>query len=138
MSGGIPSDDWFVYMMEQCWGISEDEEKNFNEFLDSLERLFVVEAKEVAKGNEIEEKAMARIFKFFDVDGSGELDKTEFAMAMERFGMTLTKKQIDGFLRRYDSGGDGEISFDELVDRVCSATTGATGGGGATGLLPPW
>lgn len=41
------------------------------QFLDSLERLFIVKAKEVAKGNEIEEKAMARIFKFFDVDGSG-------------------------------------------------------------------
>ena len=72
----------------------------FNAFLDSLERLFIVKAKEVAKGNEIEEKAMARIFKFFDVDGSGELDKEEFAMAMNRFGMPLKQHEIDGFFRR--------------------------------------
>lgn len=95
-----------------------------------------MKAKEVAKGNEIEEKAMARIFKFFDIDGSGELDKGEFRMAMERFGMTLTQKEIDGFFRRYDQDGGGEISFDELVERVCSA--GHVTGGGKTGLLPPF
>ena len=130
LSGGIPSDDWFIYMMEHTWGVCEDEEKQvrvcaslalwlamcgshrclmlsltlfvfqFNAFLDSLERLFIVKAKEVAKGNEIEEKAMARIFKFFDVDGSGELDKEEFAMAMNRFGMPLKQHEIDGFFRR--------------------------------------
>jgi len=136
ISGGIPSDDYFIYMLEQCWSTLEDEQKRFDEFLDSIERLFIVKAKEVAKGNEIEEKAMARIFKFFDIDGSGDLDKEEFRMAMERFGMSLKKKEIDGFFRRYDTDGGGEISFDELVDRVCSAGHGS--GGGATGLAPPW
>jgi len=131
LSGGIPSDDYFVYMMEQTWDQLEDEQKRFDEFLDSIERLFIVKAKEVAKGNEIEEKAMARIFKFFDIDGSGDLDKEEFRMAMERFGMSLTKKEIDGFFRRYDQDGGGEISFDELVERVCSAghVTGHSGQG---------
>ena len=45
-------------------------------------------------------------------------------------------QEIDGFFRRYDTDGGGEISFDELVDRVCSAGHGS--GGGATGLAPPW
>jgi len=137
LSGGMPSDDYFVYMLEQVWNQFEDEQKRFDDFLDSIERLFVIKAKEVAKGNEIEEKAMARIFKFFDIDGSGDLDKEEFAMAMERFGMTLTKKEIDGFFRRYDEDGGGEISFEELVGRVCSSGAGPTGGG-VTGLAPPW
>jgi len=136
LSGGIPSDDWFIYMMEHTWGVCEDEEKQFNAFLDSLERLFIVKAKEVAKGNEIEEKAMARIFKFFDIDGSGELDKEEFAMAMNRFGMPLKQHEIDGFFKRYDTDGGGEISFDELVERVCSA--GHVTGGGVTHLAPPY
>ena len=136
LSGGIPSDDYFVYMLEQTWDQDEDEQKKFDAFLDSIERLFVIKAKEVAKGNEIEEKAMARIFKFFDVDESGELDKEEFAMAMERFGMSLSKKEIDGFFRRYDHDGGGEISFDELVDRVCGG--GDISGGGSTCRAPPW
>merc|ERR1719272_2723694 len=47
--------------------------------------------------NEIEEKAMSRVFKFFDTDGSGELDKEEFELAMVRFGLQLSQKEIDGF-----------------------------------------
>lgn len=137
LSGGIPSDDYFVFMLESVWNQPEDEQKRFDEFLDKLEALFVVKAKEVAKGNEIEEKSMARIFKFFDVDGSGELDKEEFAMAMERFGMSLSQKEIDGFFRRYDEDGGGEISFDELVNRVCGGS-GGVGGGGTTTLAPPY
>jgi len=106
------------------------------QFLDSLEHLFIVKAKEVAKGNEIEEKAMARIFKFFDTDGSGDLDKDEFRRAMDRFGLPLKQHEIDGFFKRYDSDGGGEISFEELVARVCSA--GHVTGGGRTGLDPPY
>ena len=29
LSGGIPSDDWFVYMMENTWNVCEDEEKEW-------------------------------------------------------------------------------------------------------------
>merc|ERR1711907_283743 len=39
LSGGIPSDDYFVYMLEQSWSQPEDEQKRFDEFLDSIEKL---------------------------------------------------------------------------------------------------
>merc|ERR1719183_1206414 len=79
ISAGIPSDDYFVYTAECVWGIVEDAAAIFNRKLDDIERLFLMKAKEIAKGNEIEEKAMFRVFKFFDSDASGDLDKAEFA-----------------------------------------------------------
>lgn len=114
MISGIPSDDYFVYVIECTWGIQEDAEAIFNKrlvqlwhsleelscFQDDIEQLFVLKAKEMAKGNEIEEKAMYRVFKFFDSDGSGELDKDEFAQAMVRFGIQLTTAEVDGFFAR--------------------------------------
>ena len=53
--------------------------------------------------------------QFFDLDGSGALDPEEFSMAMERFGFSLKKKELEGFFRRYDPVGGGDISFEQLV-----------------------
>jgi len=137
ISAGIPSDDYFVYTIECVWGIQEDAEAIFNKRLDDIEQLFVLKAKEMAKGNEIEEKAMYRVFKFFDTDGSGELDKEEFKMAMIRFGINLTQAEIDGFFARYDVGGEGDISCDEIIERVCNSS--GAGGFGPTGIKnTPW
>merc|ERR1711998_642082 len=118
-------------------GIQEDAEAIFNARLDEIEQLFVLKAKEQAKGNEIEEKAMARVFKFFDTDGSGELDKEEFELAMVRFGIQLSAAEIDGFFARYDTGGDGDISCDEIIERVCNSS-GAGGFGPTTICNTPW
>jgi Ca2+-binding EF-hand superfamily protein len=137
ISAGIPSDDYFVYVIECVWGIQEDAVAIFNRRLDEIEQLFVLKAKEQAKGNEIEEKAMSRVFKFFDTDGSGELDKDEFELAMIRFGIQLSQKEIDGFFARYDTGGDGDISCEEIIDRVCCST--GMGGFGPTLMRnTPW
>merc|ERR1711988_1147719 len=137
ISAGIPSDDYFVYTCECVWHIIEDEVAIFNRKLDSIEQLFVLKAKEIAKGNEIEEKAMFRVFKFFDADASGDLDKEEFANAMKRFGIPLTQVQLDAFFKRYDEGGDGEVSYDEIIGRVCNSS--GAGGFGQTAIkTTPW
>jgi len=137
ISAGIPSDDYFVYTAECVWGLIEDEVAIFNNKLDKMEQLFVLKAKEIAKGNEIEEKAMFRVFKHFDADASGDLDKGEFANAMKRFGIPLTKEQLDAFFARYDTDGEGEVSYDEIIGRVCSST-GAGGFGKTTIKSTPW
>lgn len=137
ISAGIPSDDYFVYVAECVWGIVEDAEAIFNEKLDDIEQLFVLKAKEIAKGNEIEEKAMFRVFKFFDADQSGDLDKEEFANAMKRFGIPLTQEQLDAFFLRYDEDGGGEVSYDEVIGRVCNSS-GAGGFGQTTIKSTPW
>merc|ERR1712216_360770 len=137
ISAGIPSDDYFIYVAECVGGIVEDAEAIFNRKLDEIEQLFVLKAKEIAKGNEIEEKAMFRVFKFFDADMSGDLDKEESANAMKRFGIPLTQEQLDAFFLRYDTDGGGEVSYDEIIDRVC-CSSGAGGFGQTTIKSTPW
>ena len=90
-----------------------------------------------AKGNEIEEKAMFRVFKFFDSDASGDLDQQEFANAMKRFGIPLSQEQLDAFFLRYDNDGGGEVSYDEIIGRVCNST-GAGGFGPTEIATTPW
>jgi len=137
ISAGIPSDDYFVYTCECVWGIVEDAQAIFDQKLDDIEQLFVLKAKEIAKGNEIEEKAMFRVFKFFDADASGDLDKEEFSNAMNRFGIPLTQEQLDAFFLRYDTDGGGDVSYDEIIGRVCNSS-GAGGFGQTTIRSTPW
>merc|ERR1712147_201476 len=115
ISAGIPSDDYFIYVAECVWGIVEDAETIFNNKLDEIEQLFVLKAKEIAKGNEIE----------------------EFSNAMKRFGIPLSQKQLDAFFLRYDEDGGGEVSYDEIIGRVCNS--GGAGGFGQTTIKStPW
>jgi len=138
ISAGIPSDDYFVYTAECVWGIIEDAERIFNHNLDQLEQMFLVKAKEVAKGNEIEEKAMRRVFKFFDKDGSGDLDMNEFAAAMNRFGIPLTKVQLNAFFKRYDLNQTGTVSYADMIQRCCYSKTSTGGFGDSQIPTSPW
>mmetsp|Transcript_35432 Transcript_35432/g.92235 ORF Transcript_35432/g.92235 Transcript_35432/m.92235 type:complete len:761 (-) Transcript_35432:573-2855(-) len=74
---------------------------------------------------EIREKIHARIstgpfqlrrsFKYFDRDGSGEIDQSEFFNVMKDMGMVLNDEQTQELFRLFDLDGDGRLSYYEFV-----------------------
>merc|ERR1712224_1038866 len=52
-------------------------------------------------------------------------------------GIPLTQEQLDAFFLRYDTDGGGEVSYDEIIDRVC-CSSGAGGFGQTTIKSTPW
>ena len=60
-----------------------------------------------------------RLFKLFDVDGSGLIDRDEFFEMCVSFGgrqgLDVTREVSDAILNEFDVDGSGEISYDEWI-----------------------
>ena len=60
-----------------------------------------------------------KIFKHFDTDSSGELDKDEIMKMFSEIDLDATKNEIDeyasAFVTAMDKGGSGSIKFSEFV-----------------------
>jgi len=58
------------------------------------------------------------IFDYFDSDKSGQIDKEEVRLAMRSLGAILSEKELDDFMRRHDSDGNGEIDLLEFTEML--------------------
>lgn len=56
------------------------------------------------------------LFQKFDKSGDNELDRSEFGSMMWTLGVHLPEDELNTFFDRMDTGGDGFVEFEELVD----------------------
>jgi len=61
---------------------------------------------------------LRKTFKYFDRDGSGGIDFSEFQLAMELMGFQFTEAQQLALFARYDEWCAGEIDYNVFVERV--------------------
>ena len=65
-----------------------------------------------------EEDELRQVFVTFDEDGSGFIDRNEFAAAMAEFeaglGLEVSRKDLLKQFARYDTNSDGKMSFEEF------------------------
>eukprot|EP00929_Paragymnodinium_shiwhaense_P001711 TRINITY_DN101944_c0_g1_i1.p1 TRINITY_DN101944_c0_g1~~TRINITY_DN101944_c0_g1_i1.p1 ORF type:complete len:346 (+),score=31.48 TRINITY_DN101944_c0_g1_i1:133-1170(+) len=61
------------------------------------------------------------LFRDFDVDGSGALDKTEVRALFESLGHPLSEMQFELLLSEVGQNDDGRISYEALLDSLASA-----------------
>lgn len=54
------------------------------------------------------------IFKSFDRDGSGSIDRAEFARLLEALGQAISEEELEIALDVVDSNGSGRISWPEF------------------------
>ncbi len=66
-------------------------------------------------------KALRRAFDFFDVDGSGYIDRKELASMLSKLGlMPSSDVALEAIFRAADTNGDNQISFDEFISILSS------------------
>lgn len=61
------------------------------------------------------EQMMAGVFQAADADGSGILDRKEFAKCLKSAELGLSRKEINVLLSEVDLDGDGNISYAEFM-----------------------
>jgi hypothetical protein len=64
--------------------------------------------------------AITESFNRFDKDGSGAIDREEFAKAMHALGLRLSSADFDMLFREYDADASGEIDLGEFSNMVLS------------------
>jgi len=62
--------------------------------------------------------ALRKAFKYFDRDGSGDIDPDEFVAAMEHFGLTFTDHEVLALFGQCDTTASGALDYYEFIDRV--------------------
>lgn len=55
------------------------------------------------------------VWKYFDRDGSGSVDRAEFENALSHFNISASPEIIDAFIRKYDRDGDGNMDYMEML-----------------------
>ena len=66
------------------------------------------------------EKELMDVFMVFDKDGSGTISAEELRSAMRVIGEKLTYDEIEDAIKLADTGGDGEVDYDEFIQFVLS------------------
>lgn len=61
---------------------------------------------------------LRRTFKYFDRDGSGGIDFSEFQLAMELMGFQFTEIQQLALFARYDESCTGEVDYNDFIEKV--------------------
>lgn len=119
LSASVPSDDYFIAMMEGVWMIREDGatdevQERMNRLCDILKE----KVRQKTKGGGSEQATLQKSFNFFDQDESGMVTKDEFRQALMQFGITLEKKDIGAFFGNFDTDGSGTITTQEFCDNL--------------------
>lgn len=60
------------------------------------------------------EREIREKFHKYDKNGNGYLSKNEFTKCLKDFGMSLSEKEIDILIERFDVDGDNEIDYNEF------------------------
>ena len=71
-------------------------------------------AKAAEKNKSLNNDALQALFKAYDEDGNGKLDKGEVTKALRAWGGDVSASNVDGEWAKWDSNGDGFIDFEEF------------------------
>lgn len=118
LGASVPSDDYFIEMMESVWMIPEKEGKAELELVARYEVVLREKVRQKCKPSESEDQKLRSVFKFFDTDETGAVTIDEFGRACERLGLPLQRKEVRAFFTVYDRDGSGAITYEEFVNHL--------------------
>jgi Ca2+-binding EF-hand superfamily protein len=114
LSSSTPSDDYFCVMMEQAWGVAEDNgSKDFKDQVRELIKLMRQRLITIANGQQ-EEYKLKQIFEQFDTNKSGTITVDELAALMASLKISCERKYLMALLRELDSNNSGMLEFEEF------------------------
>jgi calcyphosin len=116
LSATIPleNDEYFTSLLIGCWGINSSDDYIPPQRLEEIEDIFYEKIRQKTRSNQDEGKVLVKLFRFFDVDGSGGISIEEFKGALERLGCTFSQTEVRALFHKYNVTGSGKLAYEEL------------------------
>lgn len=116
LSVSIPSDDYFVQMMESTWNICEDEDDSvyhdkINQYVSYVHSQLVN-----LTGGSNDEGLIRKIYDDFDLNQNGMITIDEFANMVAKLEIAVERKYLRGIFREIDLDKSGAIEFEEFYN----------------------
>ena len=118
LSMSLPTDEYFVQMMESVWGITEDEDSEANqEYVREFVKL--IRQKLLSMSNSSSDEYILRqIFNYFDTNESGNITIDELAGMVAKLKISVERKYLNGIMKKIDSDNNGAIEFKEFLNFI--------------------
>lgn len=114
----VPSEEYFVRMMEQTWCVAEDSSsQTFQTDLAQILKLFRQRLLVISNGTQ-EEYKLQQIFDEFDVDQNGILTLNEMGALLAKLGISVERKYLSAIIRAMDTNKSGSVEFEEFKTYV--------------------
>jgi len=110
----IPSDDYFVQMLESTWNICEDEDDQTYHDKIAQYTEFVHSQLKNLTGGSADEGLISKIYEDFDLNANGMITIDEFANMVAKLEISVERKYLRGIFRNIDLNTSGAIEFDEF------------------------
>lgn len=127
ISATIPaeSDEYFVGLLVDTWGVNLDNVLPSGRTLESLTEILNEKIRQRTHTNEDEGKIVLRTFNYVDRDGSGAISYEEFKQALDQWGCAFTDEEALALFNHYDLDKSGFLVSEEFAHAF--ASKGASG-----------
>lgn len=111
----LPSDDYFVQMMESTWGISENEDTEvYQQTIGEYVRV-TKEQLITLLGDHNSENDIYKLFSDFDLTQTGTITIDEFANMLAKLQIAVDRKYLRGIFRSINYSHSGTITANEFL-----------------------
>lgn len=118
VSLSVPSDEYFVNLIQQSWGVVEEEVNEVNpETIKQIVKTLRQRLIQKTSGNH-DEFVMRKLFNDFDLNGSGNLSLEELYAMMIKLEIPIQKKYLGAVFNKFDINGNGVIEFEEFLNYI--------------------
>mgnify|MGYP003571903292 CR=1 FL=1 len=60
--------------------------------------------------------SMRQVFRSFDTDGSGEIEKADLRKVFAEMGQTFSDEELERMIQLGDADGDGTLNYEEFIE----------------------
>lgn len=116
LSVSIPSDDYFVQMLESTWNICEDEDdQTYHDKIGQYVSYVHSQLTNLTGGSN-DEGLIRKIYDDFDLNQNGMITIDEFANMVAKLEISVERKYLRGIFREIDLDKSGAIEFEEFYN----------------------